>query len=171
MGIKLEEVIEKEITGVATELGYEIEYVEDVNELNQNIIRLVIDKEDSVISLEDCETLSRAVEDIIDKLVEKEYVLEVSSPGLERQLKNIKLYKKYIDSEIFVRLFKKSEIGKEIIGILVDVNEQNNSIKITLEDKEVEIELKEIASAHTTYDYDSVFKSNKNVNLNELKKF
>lgn len=171
MRIKLEEQIEQKIEGIVSNLGFEIEYVEDVNESNQNIIRIVIDKPESIISVDDCEVVSRAVEDTLDKMIEKEYLLEVSSPGLERQLKNIKLYKKYIGSEIFVRLFKKLEQGKELTGMLINVDEQNNTITIQIDNDEICIEIKGIASAHTTYDFDAVLKSNKSVNINELKRF
>ena len=63
------------------------------------MLRVVIDKVGEAMWVEDCEKVSRAIEDIVDKNINQEYVLEVSSPGLERQLKNIKLYKKYIRKE------------------------------------------------------------------------
>ena len=64
------------------------------------------------MDVDDCEKVSRLIEDPVDSLISKEYVLEVSSPGLERQLKNMKLYKKYTGKEIFVKLYKKSEYAK-----------------------------------------------------------
>ena len=152
MSAKLEELLEEKLKEKINTLGFEIEYVENVNEAGQNIVRIVLDKENANISIDDCEMVSRGIEDEVDKLVKNEYVLEVSSPGLERQLKNI------------------IESMKEIIGILKEVNEQNNSIKIQNENIELEVDISDISSAHTTYDYDVALKNNK-VNLNELKKF
>lgn len=174
MGIKLEETLEEKLKDKILNLGFEIEYVENVSEASQNIIRFVIDKKDSTsITIDDCELVSRSIEDDVDKYVNREYILEVSSPGLERQLKNIKLYKKYQGKEIYVKLFKKIDNVKEITGILENVDENNRTIilNITSEDnKKVEISLENISSAHTTYDFDEALKNNK-VNLNELKRF
>ncbi len=173
MGIKLEETLEEKLKDKILSLGFEIEYVENVNEASQNIIRFVLDKKDqTAITIDDCELVSRSIEDDVDKYVNREYVLEVSSPGLERQLKNIKLYKKYQGKEIYVKLFKKIDNIKELTGILENVDENNKTIilKIVDENKKVEISLENISSAHTTYDFDEALKNNK-VNLNELKKF
>lgn len=171
MGIKLEEKIENSIKEKVNSLGFEIEYVENVNEAGNNIIRIVLDKDAGSISIDDCEKVSRAIEDTIDKMISKEYVLEVSSPGLERQLKNIKLYKKYEGNEVFIKLFKKIDNLKEFTGILEEVNTQDNTIIVKLEnDEKLTLNIEQISSAHTTYDFESSITENK-VNLNELKKF
>ena len=167
---KLEEVLEENLTKKINELGFEIEYVENVNEGGQNIVRVVLDKPNENISIDDCELVSRAIEDDVDKLISKEYVLEVSSPGLERQLKNLKLYKKYVGKEVFIKLFKKIDSIKEMVGILESVDEQNNNVVVKTNDKQFVLSISDISSAHTTYDYDERLKSSK-VNLNELKKF
>ena len=167
---KLEEILEQELSNKIKNLGFEIEYIENVNEANQNIVRIVLDKNEGNVSIDDCEIVSRAIENDIDKLIDKEYVLEVSSPGLERQLKNIKLYKKYTGKEIFIKLFKRINTKKELIGILNSVDEQNNTIVIKNDEEYITLDISDISSAHTTYDYDEALKNNK-VNLNELKKF
>ena len=100
---------------------------------------------------------------------DKEYVLEVSSAGLERQLKNIKLFEKYIGSEVYVKLYKKLDDKKEITGILKSVND--NNIVIESLEKEYIFNIKDIAVAHTIYDFDNAFKNKDNVNINKLKKF
>ncbi len=171
MGVKLEETLEEKLKDKISKLGFDIEYVENVNEASQNIIRFVLDKKDSTaINIDDCEFVSRSIEDDVDKYINKEYVLEVSSPGLERQLKNIKLYKKYQGKEVYIKLFKKIDNKKEIIGILEGVNEKDNTILVNFNGNKIEISLENVSSAHTTYDFDEALKNNK-VNLNELKKF
>lgn len=168
---KKESVIKNEILPKVSEFGFEIEYVEFVKEASQNIFRVVIDKENSVVNVDDCEKVSRAIEDIVDKYIKVEYVLEVSSPGLERQLKNIELYKKYIGNNIYVKLFKKINDKKEIEGILKSVDEENNKILLLDGKSEISIELNDITNAHTIYDFTKVLKDNDNVNINKLKKF
>lgn len=172
MKVKIEEKIENEISLRIEELGFEIEYVEYVKEGDRNILRIVLDKKEGTITIDDCELVSRDVEDRVDKLMTDEYVLEVSSPGVERQIKNLKLYNKYIGREIYVKLFKKDEDGKEFTGILNEVNEEEKFIILKLDDIEKKIYLKDIAVAHTVYDFNAVLKQNSdNVNLNKLNKF
>ena len=167
--IKVEEVVEP----IIKELGFEVEYVEFVKEGSNNVLRVVIDKPNESMWVDDCEKVSRAIEDVVDKNINQEYVLEVSSPGLERQLKTIKLYKKYLGREIHVKLFKKLEDLKEFEGVIESVNEEEEKVCIKIDsDREVELSLKEIATAYTTYDFNSALKGNTdNVNLNKLNKF
>jgi ribosome maturation factor RimP len=175
--LKLEEKVEANITEIISNLGFEIEYVEFLKERDQTILRIVIDKLNSHINIEDCEKVSRAIEEVVDTLVSFEYILEVSSPGLERQLKNIKLYKKYINSEIYVKLYKKIELGKELVGILVSTDDENLNITLKVSDNDIVINIKDIANAYTTYDFNSRFMENDKkdkigkVNLNKLSKF
>lgn len=173
MNLKLEDKIEASINEQVLNAGFEIEYVEFVKEGTQNILRIVIDKPNFSVSIDDCELISRTVEEDIDKLVSKEYILEISSPGVERQLKNIKLYRKYTGSKIYIKLYKKSEFGKEFEGILESVDTDNEIIILNCDEKKYNFEIKDIASAHTVYNFDEILKLNKNnkTNINELKKF
>lgn len=172
MKSKIEDKIENEISLRVNELGFEIEYVEYVKEGDRNILRIVLDKKDGIVTIDDCELVSRDVEDKVDNLMSGEYVLEVSSPGVERQIKNLRLYNKYLNNEIYVKLFKKDEDGKEFTGILNEVNDEEMYIILRLDDKDKKIFLKDIATAHTVYDFDAVLKQNSdNVNLNKLNKF
>lgn len=168
--MKLEK-IENLINDKIQKENFDLEYIEFVKEGDNNILRVVIDKKNGNVSIDDCEKISRLIEEDVDKNINKEYVLEVSSAGLERQLKNIKLYKKYIGNEIYVKLYKKQEYGKELLGILEEVDEQNNKITLSINEIVIFIDINQIATAHTVYDFDSAFKNKDNVNINELKKF
>lgn len=167
--IKVEEIIEP----IINNMGFDLEYVEFVKEGSNNVLRVVIDKPNENMWVDDCENVSRAIEDVVDKNINQEYVLEVSSPGLERQLKNIKLYEKYTGKEIHIKLFKKQDDIKEFEGILKSVNKEDESICIQIDDeKQMTILLKDIATAYTTYNFNEALKGNTdNVNLNKLNKF
>lgn len=166
--IKVEEVVEP----IINNLGFELEYVEFVKEGSNNVLRVVIDKNGENLWVDDCETVSRAIEDVVDENIKQEYVLEVSSPGLERQLKNMKLYKKYMDKEIHIKLFKKQEDLKEFNAEIESIDEEEQSIVVNTEGKSLKLLLKDIATAYTTYDFNSALKGNTdNVNLNKLNKF
>lgn len=170
--MKVETKVENAIDSKVKELGFEIEYVEFVKEGTNNVLRVVIDKIGEKMWVDDCETVSRAIEDIVDSNISQEYVLEVSSPGLERQLKNIRLYKKYIGKEAHIKLFKKQDDLKEFNSVIESVDEENETVTVVLEnDEKKTIALKDIATAYTTYDFDSALKGNTdNVNLNKLNK-
>lgn len=168
MGNKLESKIFDNINQSVIELGFEIEYIEYVKEGTDNILRIVIDNPNGMVNVDDCEIISRKVEPIVEKVVDEtlkkdnEYILEVASSGLERQLKNLRLYKKYINNEIYVKLFKKIDNEKEIIGKLISVDEENNNIVIEAKENTKTIEIKNISTAHTTYDFGKIFNENKN---------
>ena len=167
---KLEQKVEEKISSKINELGYEIEYVEFVKAGDNNILRIVLDKKDGVVDIDGCELVSRSVESDIDTLISKEYVLEVSSPGIERDIKNIKLYKKYLGYEVAIKLYKKHEkYGKELTGILNTVNDEEINLKVS--EDIVTLKITDISSAHTVYDFSNSFKNGDNVNLNKLNKF
>lgn len=153
---QLTDKVESAIDNVVASLGLELEYTELVKEGENNIYRVVVDKPNDKVSIEDCETLSRAIEDTVDNLVNVKdgYVLEVSSAGLERKLANLKLYNKYIGNEVRLKLFKKINDKKEIQGILKDV--KNDVVIITVDDNDIEINIKEIAAGNTVFDFDNM---------------
>ena len=74
---------------VAESLGLWIWDVEFVKEGARRVLRITVDSEEGV-GIEDCERLHRAIDPILDEAdpIEEQYYLEVSSPGLERELKN-----------------------------------------------------------------------------------
>lgn len=74
---------------LADELGYFVWDVEFVKEGARRILRITIDNEEG-ITIEDCEKFHRAIDPILDEAdpIEEAYYLEVSSPGIERELKN-----------------------------------------------------------------------------------
>ena len=160
--------IEEEINSLILEEGFDLEYVENINENGRNVVRIVIDKKEESISADDCEIISRKIEDIVDKIMkDKEYVLEVSSAGLEKALKNIKLYKKYIGKKAFVRLYKKTKLTekineKEFEADIVGVDEENENVTFKIESEKFTLNINDIASANTVFDFDAFFKNNDN---------
>ena len=72
---------------IVAELGLGIWDVRYVKEGAEWYLRIFIDKEEGV-SIDDCEAVSRALDEPLDKLdpIKEAYILEVSSPGLEREL-------------------------------------------------------------------------------------
>lgn len=111
---------------IADELNYEIYHIEYVKENGEYYLRIYIEKEGG-ITLNDCEALSRRVSDIMDEKdpIEEAYFLEISSPGLNRNLFTESHYKRFVGREIMVKLTKAIDGKKNIKGILKEVNEEN----------------------------------------------
>ena len=104
---------------VITEKNLELVDIEYVKEGSSWYLRAYIDKEGGV-DINDCEAVSRAFSDILDKEdpIEDEYILEVSSPGLGRPLKKDKDFTRNIDKKIEFKSYKAIDGQKEFEGIL-----------------------------------------------------
>ena len=124
---------EKVLLPIAEECGVEIYDVEYVKEGSGWYLRAYIDKEGGV-TIEDCEKVSRAVSDILDRedFIEDAYTLEVSSPGLGRALKKEKHLAKSIGAKVELKMYKPIGKQKEFSGILRGVD----AAGITIEPEE-----------------------------------
>lgn len=100
-------------------------------EAGKNILRLYIDKNGGV-GIDDCEAFSRAFEAEFDEQdpIEKEYVLEVSSPGVDRKLKKEREFLHYLGRQVDVKLYKALDGKKEFSGILESYDEGNLVVNI-----------------------------------------
>ena len=129
--------------------NFELVDVEYVKEGSDYYLRAYIDKEGG-ITIDDCEAVSRKLSDLLDKedFIPDAYILEVSSPGLGRQLKKEKDYVRSVGKEIDLKLFKPVEKRKDFTGFLKENTE--TSITITEGKKEYTFEKKDIAMARLT---------------------
>ncbi|MEO8042426.1 MAG: ribosome maturation factor RimP [Acidobacteriota bacterium] len=90
----------------ANENGVEFVHSEIVGSKRNMTVRIYIDKPEGV-TLEDCSTVSRAIETVIDAddFIPSPYVLEVSSPGLERPLFSIEDFERFAGKKAKVKTF------------------------------------------------------------------
>ncbi len=123
---------------------YDVLYLKE----GQNrILRIVIDSDEG-ISLDDCEKVDNEIKEIIDEidLIDEQYYLEVSSPGIERLLRKDWQLKDAIGELVDLKLFKKNEnLNKSYIGVLEEVTE--DFIRID----NIIIDRKNIAQIKTAY--------------------
>ena len=150
----IEEKVTTLIEPIIEKIGYNLYDVEYVKEGKNYFLRIFIDNETG-IDLNDCEKVSNSISDILDEanLIKEQYFLEVSSPGIERVLRKEKHLEQNIGKEIIIKLFKKDEKGnKEYVGKLETYDE--NFIKIIQEDKEINIERKNISQIKTVYNWE-----------------
>ena len=97
------EKVENIAAEVAEELGYELYRVQMMKERGRSILRITIDHDEG-INHQDCEKYSRAIDPLLDQEdpIPYSYYLEVSSPGLYRQLYNENDYQKHLGSFVKV---------------------------------------------------------------------
>ena len=112
--------VEELAAPIAEGLGLRIWDVRYLKEGSQWFLRIFIDK-DGGVDINDCESMSRAVDEPLDRLapIEGEYILEVSSPGIERELIRPEHFEQFIGADIMVKMIRPIEgIGKEFKGVL-----------------------------------------------------
>ena len=104
---------------IAKELGLSIWDIRFVKEGADWFLRIFIDK-DGGISIEDCENMSRAIDKPLDEAdpIEQSYCLEVSSPGVERDLARDAHFEDCLGEKIKVKLIRALEGKREFSGIL-----------------------------------------------------
>lgn len=148
----IETKVENLLKNIIEDLGYELYDVLYVKEGKEFYLRVVIDKPDG-IDINDCEKVNNAINDVLDEAdyIKDQYFLEVSSPGIERNLRKNKHFQAQIGNEIFVKLFKPLEKKKEIRGVLKSYSE--DEMILIQDEKEIKIEVKNIALARTVFDW------------------
>lgn len=115
---------------IVAEHGLELVDLEFVKEGVNWYLRIYIDKEGGV-TIDDCEAVSRALEAKLDAAdpIEQAYILEVSSPGIDRPLKKEADFIKYQGEIIDVKLYKAQDGSKQFQGRLLGLADGVLSIK------------------------------------------
>lgn len=137
--------VEKMVTAITDEKGYETVDVEYVKEAGQFYLRVVVDKEGG-ISLNECEEVSRELSPKLDEndFIKENYYLEVSSPGIDRALKRDKEFVKYKGRDVEIKLYKAIDGVKQFEGELVCLDEENN-IVVIINNEEMKFNRKDVA--------------------------
>lgn len=113
----------KEIAGkAAAEAGAELVHVETAGTNRDLILRIYIDKENGV-TLDDCAAFSQAVEAVLDAedVIPVRYVLEVSSPGIERELYSIRDFERFVGKLAKVKTNVEIDAQKTFVGTITGV--------------------------------------------------
>lgn len=141
------------LTPIVKDKGVDIYDVEYVNEAGEWYLRAYIDKEGGV-TIDDCEAVSRAFSDALDAddFIEEAYYLEVSSPGLGRQLKKDSHFAKSIGMEVELKTYKPIEKKKEFSGILKAFDE--NNITVEIDGKDVSFARTDLALVKLALDFE-----------------
>lgn len=145
---------------IIKENNYELVDVEYVREAGTQYLRVYVDKEGG-ITINDCEKVNRKLSDLMDEydFIEESYILEVSSPGLGRQLKKDKDFIRSLGKDIDIKLYKDIVLeennrkikAKEFTGRLDGFN--GESIEVFLGNNSITLELKDVALVKLAIDF------------------
>lgn len=145
---KITESVKELIKPILDELNFYLVDLEFVKEGSQRYLHIFIENQTNNISVDECELASDKIGNLLDKLdiIPYSYVLDISSPGLERELKNENDYINSINKYINVSLYVPVNGLKMYEGFLLEVN--SNQIKIKIKnDKVIILDRKKVSKA------------------------
>ena len=148
---RVQELLEPTIEG----MGYVLWDVEYVKEGAEWFLRITLDNEEG-ININDCERVHMEISPMLDEAdpIEGSYRLEVSSPGIERDLKNPMHYNACIGWDVEVKLFTAFEGRKSIKGILAGYNGEDNTFTVNENGNDIVLEKSLVSKIKTVYDFD-----------------
>lgn len=144
---RIVEQVENIASKICDDEGLELVHVEFISESHHYYLRIYIDK-DGGVTMGDCTLVSRQLADILDvnQVIDVEYRLEVSSPGISRPLFKKSDYTKFIGRLIVIRTFQAIDGKKKITGILNGISEKD-CVTLSVDDHTFEIDFSSIKKA------------------------
>ena len=151
---KTEDLILKMAEPIAARENVEIYDVEFKKEGKDWFLRVYLFSENG-ITIENCEAVSRALSDELDKTdpIDKAYYLEVSSPGLDRVLSRDRHFESAIGETIDIKLFEAIDGTKTISGILEKYENKTIYLKNPETEEISEIEKSKVSQARVSFEY------------------
>src|SRR5690349_21572068 len=156
--------LEREIEGQVEALGYELVELEQVGSKNRPILRIRVDREGTKpgdgITVDECAKVSRALEAYLDEAsgIPEKYVLEVSSPGIERPIRRRREFERFAGWPVSIKLHRAYENrGKRLEGELCGISgpDDEEIVRLKLEDgTEIDVPRVEIARANLVFRWD-----------------
>lgn len=147
------EAVRKLAEPIAAGLGLSVWDVRFVKEGANWFLRILIDKPGG-IGIADCEAMSRAIDKPLDELdpIDQSYCLEVSSPGINRELTRAEHFTAYLGAPVQVKLIRPREDGTRVLtGTLQEY--QNGAITLQTDEGEtVTFAQKDVSSVRLAED-------------------
>jgi ribosome maturation factor RimP len=155
----MEEALERSFEERVASLGFELVELERAGSKSRPILRLRIDRPDGApgegVNIDDCARVSRALEQWLDTEVGERYVLEVSSPGLERPLVRRRDFERFAGREVALRgHVPLAGKGRRLEGDLLGVVNAGDGERVRLrlgDGTVVDIPRADIARAHLVF--------------------
>ena len=149
------EIVTELALPVAERLGVEVWDVRFEKEGSAWYLRILIDKEDGSLTIDDCVEMNRAMDTLLDEVdpIEPSYNLEVSSPGIERDLTKRWHRERYLGEQVRLRLYRAQNGKREYIGTLEEVTDEG--IVLRVEGETIPFDNKDITWLRVYYDFDA----------------
>ncbi len=146
----VKDTVREAILPTVTELGYRIWDVTYSKIGADYHLEITIDC-DAGVGIDDCEKVHRAIDPILDECdpIEGFYYLEVSSPGIERELRTDEHICACIGSLVEAKLFAPKEGRKSIVGVLKSY--ENGTVTLDEEGSDVALARGDISKLTTLY--------------------
>lgn len=121
---KIPEIVAELAAPLAESAGCFVDDVEFKKEGSDYVLRVIIDVADDInggVSIDQCEQVSRALSDVLDAKdpIPQAYMLEVSSPGIDRPLKRDRDFERFMGRNIDIGLYKPQNGSKTFTGKLI----------------------------------------------------
>jgi ribosome maturation factor RimP len=116
------------------------------------MLRLFIDKEGGV-TVDDCARISRELGDLLDvkDIIPQAYVLEVSSPGLNRRVRKKEDFARFVGQKVQLWLIAPRDGRRKIVGDLIGV--EGEEVVVAAVEGRFSVALKDIAKANLIYEF------------------
>lgn len=116
---------------IANDLGYELVRIK-VSGLNGMTVQIMAERPDGTMTVEDCEALSREVSPALDVAdpINREYHLEVSSPGIDRPLTRAKDFSNWAGHEAKVEMEQAMNGRKRYRGVLIGTRDGEAGLRL-----------------------------------------
>lgn len=151
------EMLDREIEARIEALGFELVELERAGSKARPILRIRVDKEGTApekgVTLEDCTRVSREVEAFLDAKedLSERYVLEVSSPGIERPLVKARDYERFAGKDVAIKTSHSvGTLGKRVEGVLRGLSSADE-VEVEIGSEVVRIPRNDIKKAHLVF--------------------
>ena len=154
MSSKLNNIIQP----LVEQLGYEFVGLEQSRNPGNPLLRIYIDSQPNGVDVDDCAAVSREVAAVLDveDPINSRYVLEVSSPGLDRPLFTLEQYQRFVGESVKISLFAPVEQRRKLAGRLLAV--EASTVTVEQDGEPVSLEFDNIAKARLIPDYEALMR-------------
>lgn len=142
----LRELMNNDLSPLIEDTGIDFDDVEYSIQNGKNILTFYIEKDEGLISIDDCELINNRITDKLDEIdpISDPYYLEIASVDITTPFTRDKDFKKNLGNVVIVNLYQKLDSKKEFKGILKDFN--NQEISLEIEKNQIKIERSNISS-------------------------
>ncbi|WP_036225695.1 ribosome maturation factor RimP [Mesoaciditoga lauensis] len=139
---------------VAKRMGYEIFDIKSHKRGRKRIVTITIDNMKDYVSIKDCESFSRELSPLLDaEVMLGNYILEVSSPGLDRPLRNLKDFKRFEGRLAKVTVQEQEGKSLTVIGKINNCDEENGTFSLEVDGKMKTYEFSKVKSANLEIEF------------------